>query len=135
MSDEKRTFTKEEPYSYLDPLILQQRRYAAAVVIAVSILVLMSGFAAFFLNRPARIGSQQLIEIVERDIASQISTSADLQFDGVRVEQVDEGYRVSGSVDAVSAGGETGRFQFTCLVRKQGDGGWAPGKWEVTRLR
>jgi hypothetical protein len=133
--DEKTTSAPAHPYSDLDPLVLQRRRYIAAVAIAASVLLLVSVVAAFFLNRPGKITSQQLIDIVEKNIASQISSSADLQFDGVHVARKEEGYEITGSVDAVAPGGETGRFRFSCLVRKQGDGTWVPGKWEVARLR
>jgi hypothetical protein len=135
MKDQTPSSSTGDGYRYLDPLILQQRRYTVAVVAAVSIMVLVSGLGAFFLNRPVRVTPQQLIEIVEKAIASQISSSADLQFDDIRVKQRDEGYEVTGSVDAIAPGGETGRFSFSCLVRKLGDGTWAPDKWEVTRLR
>ena len=125
----------EDGYSYLDPLVLQQRRYTVAVIVAVTILLSVAAGAAFFLYRPARVTNQQLTEIVQKNIASQISSSADLQFDDMHVERREEGYAVSGSVDAVAPGGETGRFRFTCLVKKQRDGSWAPGRWEVTRQR
>jgi hypothetical protein len=115
--------------------VLQQRRYKWAVGIAVSILMLVSAGAAVFLYHPAKVSPQQLIQIVESSIASQITSSADLQFDEVRVAQRDDAYEVTGSVDAVAPGGETGRFKFVCLVSRQSDGSWAPGKWEVTRLR
>jgi hypothetical protein len=135
MSDFKPTSEAEDGYSYLDPLVLQQRRYTVAVVVAVTILILVSSGAAFFLYRPQRVSPQQLTEIVQRDIASQIDSATDLQFDEMHVRQRDEGYEVSGSVDAVSPSGETGRFKFLCVVRRQRDGSWAPGGWEVTRLR
>jgi hypothetical protein len=135
MHDFKPTTSEEDGYSYLDPLVLQQRRYTAAVAIAVAVLILISAGAAFFLYRPQRVTPQQLTEIVQKNIASQISSSTDLQFDEMQVRQKDEAYEVSGSVDAVSPGGETGRFRFSCLVRRQRDGSWAPGGWEVTRLR
>ena len=135
MKDQNRTSVTEDGYSYLDPLVLQQRRYAAAVVIAVFLMILISGFAAFYLYRPVKISSQQLIDIVEKNISSQISTDANVQFDDLQVTQMDDGFQVSGSVDAISPGGETGRFRFSCLVRRQRDGSWAPQKWEVTRQR
>jgi hypothetical protein len=133
--DQSRSYSTGDGYSYLDPLVLQQRRYAVAVVIAVSVMVLVSGLAAFFLYRPVKVSQQQLIEIVEKAIEMQISSSSSLQFDDVRVTQRDEGYEVTGSVDAIAPGGETGRFRFTCLVQKRGDGAWTPNKWEVTRQR
>jgi hypothetical protein len=125
----------KDQYSYPDPLVLQRRRQAVAAVAAVSVLVLVSGLAAFFLYRPAKASRQQVIQIVETAIQSQISSSANLEFDDVQVRQDDNGYEVSGSVDAISPGGETGRFRFTCLVQKRADGTWTPNKWEVTRLR
>src|SRR5437879_3582306 len=97
---------QEDGYSYLDPLVLQQRRYKAAVGIAVAILMLVSAGAAFFLYRPVKVSQQQLIEIVEKSIASQINSSSDLQFDDVRAQRRDDAYEVTGSVDAVAPGGE-----------------------------
>jgi hypothetical protein len=135
MKDQNRTSVTEDGYSYLDPLVLQQRRHAAAVFIAVFVMILTSGFAAFYLYRPVKISSHQLIDIVEKNISSQISTDANVQFDDLQVTQMDDGFQVSGSVDAISPGGETGRFKFSCLVRRQRDGSWAPQKWEVTRQR
>jgi hypothetical protein len=125
----------DDGYSYLDPLVLQQRRYAVAVTIAVTILILVSAGAAYLMYRPVKVSNAQLVEIVQKAITSQISSQADLQFDNVQVRQRDEGYEVSGSVDAIAPGGETGRFRFTCVVRRQRDGAWAPVQWEVTRQR
>jgi hypothetical protein len=135
MTEDKSRSIQEDGYSYLDPLLLQQRRYKLAVGIAVSVLMLVAAGAAFFLYRPVKVSQQQLIEMVEKAIKSQINSSADLQFDDVRAERRDDAYEVTGSVDAVAPGGETGRFKFICLVMRQADGTWAPGKWEVTRLR
>jgi hypothetical protein len=135
MKDDRISTSNDDGYSYLDPLILQQRRYTILVVGAVSILAVFAALAAYFLERPIPVKSEQLIAIVTSNIRSQIDTSADLQFDDLRVEpQGSDTYIVKGSVDAIS-GGETGRFKFSCLIRRGRDGAWMPNEWQVTRLR
>src|ERR1051326_7147980 len=109
-------------YHYLDPLVKQQRQYWIAVIVIGAILVVASIAAAIFLNRPQKLDNpQQLIDKVETIIRSQIDSRSDLQFDDLKVERRENMYLVTGSVDAIAITGDTGRFKFSCEVRRQTD--------------
>jgi hypothetical protein len=135
MSNGQPTSGAEDTSQYPDPGVLERRRYAAAVGIAMAVLLVVAASASYLLYRPAGANPRQMIEIVEKAIVSQIPAGSDLQFDAVQVAARDDGYEVTGFADAVVTGGETGRFRFSCLVRKREDGTWAPDRWEITRLR